>query len=288
LNILQRDNMPNLNSFVSDQVLEHLTMSEKKYLINIFQTYKGYPSLEQIWGLMDEVWLELGCDPTKMDEKVAAFYRHPVWMLNGLFIEQHPQSLANRHEFTNWVVRQAPMRIADFGGGFGGLARFIGQALPAIQVEVVEPHPHPAGIELVASTPNVRFVPELTRSYDLLIATDVFEHVLDPLALCAHTMNYLKLGGQYLIANCFQPVIKCHLPQLFYFEYGWESALTAMGLKSVERVSYGRAYRYAQDINLSAARQAEKFARKLYPLLKLLPRGRARTGRLLMKLRRFR
>ena len=97
--------------------------------------------------------------------------------------------------------------MADFGGGFGGLARFIGAALPQASVDVVEPHPHPATIALAADTPNVRFVPELSGDYDLLIATDVFEHVPNPIALAASTASHLRVGGSYLIANCFAPVI---------------------------------------------------------------------------------
>jgi hypothetical protein len=70
---------------------------------------------------------------------VSAFYRHPVWLLNGLFIEQDPQSLAHRQAFTTWVTQHLPTRVADFGGGFGGVARSIGATLPHGSVEVVEP-----------------------------------------------------------------------------------------------------------------------------------------------------
>ena len=75
-----------------------------------------------------------------------------------------------------------PVLVADYGGGFGVLALLLGAALPKAQVELVEPHPHAAAIALAAYTPNVRYVLELTGSYDLLIATDVFEHVPIPLA----------------------------------------------------------------------------------------------------------
>lgn len=250
----------------------------------IFQRFDGYPSLAQLWQLMDEPWVDLGCDSKLIDGRVTAYYQHPVWMLNGLFIEQDAESLAHRHAFTDWIVLQAPLRVADFGGGFGGLARFVGQVLPSAQVEVVEPHPHPAAIALAASTPNVRFIPELTDEYDLLIATDVFEHVPDPLWLCAQTAKHLRVGGHYLMANCFHPVIKCHLPQLFHFEYGWDAAMQAMGLAPAERVQYGRAYQRMGALDLPAASKIGERARSLYTWVRHLPRGRAHMGALILKL----
>jgi SAM-dependent methyltransferase len=274
--------MTDLDNLVPPLVLQHLTAEEKEYLTQVFIRFNGYPNLEQVWQLMDEQWVGFGCDPTNMDERVTVFYRHPVWMLNGLFIEQHPQSLENRRVFTDWVTEQAPARVADFGGGFGGLARFIGQALPAAQVEVVDPHPHAAAIELAATTPNVRFVPELTDTYDMLIATDVFEHVPDPIGLAAETATHLRLGGQYLIANCFQPVILCHLPQLFHLHYGWDHAMARLGLRPGPRVGYGRAYIRLVDLDVSRARKVAACARRLYPWIEKLPRGKTKLGKLLM------
>ena len=151
--------MVEFNQLVAPLVREHLRAAERSYLLSIFERFQGYPSLQHLWQLMDDQWQAHGCNPLQMDERVSAFYRHPVWLLNGLFIEQDPQSLSNRQAFTRWVTQQSPERIADFGGGFGGLARFIGAALPQALVEVVEPHPHPAAIALAASTPNVRFCP---------------------------------------------------------------------------------------------------------------------------------
>jgi len=270
---------PELTDYVQSIILQELTTNEKDYLTEVFRRFKGYPSLEQMWTLLDEPWIEYGCDPEHMDERTTAFYRHPVWMLNGLFIEQHIQSLENRQIFTNWVVQQQPARLADFGGGFGGLARFIGDALPNAQVEVVDPHPHLAAIALAATTPNVRFVPELSGEYDVLIATDVFEHVLDPIGLAAQTAKHLREGGgQYLIANCFSPIILCHLPQLFYFQIAWDCSMQAMGLQPGERVSYGRSYQCFAELNIPAARKTAERARKLWPLFQKLPRGRARIG----------
>jgi hypothetical protein len=271
-----------LKKLVSPRVLNSLSAEERHYLSDIFERFDGYPGLEQIWQLMDEQWVAFDCDPHRIDERVTAFYRHPVWVLNGLFIEQDPESLEHRRAFTDWVVRRQPARVADFGGGFGGLARFIGQALPNAAVEVVDMHPHPAAAAVAADTPNVRFVPKLTGEYDVLIATDVFEHVPDPVGLAAETAAHLRFDGLYLIANCFQPVILCHLPQLFYFNVAWDSVMRTMDLEPGEQVRYGRVYQRKGDIDLPAAREVAECSRRLYSWAKRLPKGRTIVGRSLV------
>lgn len=242
------------------------------WLTNTLSHWGGrYPSLDQIWGLMDETWEALGCDTAQMDQRICAFYAHPVWLLNGLFIEQHPESLAHRREFARWIAGHSPRRVADFGGGYGTLARMIGSLCSGTEVEVIEPHPHPAAIERSAATANVRYRLALTGEYDILIATDVFEHVPDPLALVEQTAHHLRVGGYYLIANCFWPVIRCHLPQTFHFRYTWDSALAALGLIPRDTVSYGRAFERRGELRLAPARVRERRSRKLFPWVQRLP-----------------
>ncbi|MCP4953674.1 MAG: class I SAM-dependent methyltransferase [Proteobacteria bacterium] len=274
--------MADLAKFVPAPVLHCLTLEEQGYLSEVFNRFNGYPSLEQMWQLMDDQWVALGCDPEYMDERITRFYCHPVWMLNGLFIEQHSQSMENRNAFTDWVSLQRPERVADFSGGFGGLARLIGNALPEARIEIVEPHPHSAAIALTEETSNVRFVPELSGEYDIMIATDVFEHVPDPIGLLAETAAHMRADGKYLIANCFKPVILCHLPQLFYLNIAWESTLKAMGLVSGEVVQYARVYQRIGELDEAAARKISESARMLYPYIRRLPKGRTRIGQILV------
>ena len=131
-----------------------LSEADLRYL-EPFLSGEGSLELEDIWALMDEAWDECGCDQKVMDERVTRFYRHPVWLLNGLFIEQHEASLANRRAFAAWVEGKAPKRVADFGGGYGTFAVLIGQACPGAEVEIAEPNPHPAAVALAAKAPNV-------------------------------------------------------------------------------------------------------------------------------------
>lgn len=270
---------------MGEAMLSNTTAEEQAWLEQVFARHGGtFPSLEQIWQLMDEVWEGFGCDPECMDERIGAFYSHPVWLLNGLFIEQHDLSLANRRAFTDWVVQQAPRRVADYGGGFGSLARMIGAACPEASVEVIEPHPHAAAIARAESSANVRYRPALTGEYDILIATDVFEHVPDPLGLVADTASHLRPDGRYLIANCFWPVIACHLPQTFHFRHSWDTALAALGLTPEETVCYGRAFRRHGRFNLKRARSIEQGSRRSFPWIERLPgRIRHRAVRLIWR-----
>src|SRR5262249_10602611 len=114
------------------------------------------PTLEQIWLCMDVVWDQLGCNNRSTDvEKIEAFYCHPIWLLNGLFIEQHSESLRHRERVSDWIAKRGAKRIADFGGGFGTLARMIAVKCPQSDVEVIEPYPHPLAVAKSEEFANV-------------------------------------------------------------------------------------------------------------------------------------
>lgn len=244
-----------------------------------------YPTLEGIWAIMDAAWEECQCDPMVMDERISLFYSHPVWLLNGLFIEQHAESLRNRHEFAEYVANLKPNRVADFGGGYGTLARMIGAKCPSTEVHIVEPHPHEAAIFLSEQTSNVRYVADFKGEYDVMIATDVFEHVPDPLMLIESTAKHLRLGGRYLIANCFWPVIRCHLPTTFHFRYSWDAAMAAMNLTPGNIVSYGRSYKRMGEIAATSARKIERLSKRIFFILEHLPkRGRGLISRAIFSL----
>ena len=273
-------------SLVPPTVAAHLSREEEEWLAGVAERFGGrYPNLREMWMLMDEVWQEKGCDPAEMNERIGAFYGHPVWLLTGLFIEQDTESRKNSARFAEWVARQKPMRVADYGGGYGTLARMIGAACPHAQVEVIEPHPHAAAIARVEETANIHYVGELSGEYDVLIATDVFEHVPDPIALMQETAEFLSSDGLYLTANCYRPVIRCHLPQSLHFFYSWSRVVRALGLRQVETVAYGQVFARAGKANEAKARRIEQISRRWSPAFDRLPmRGRARVGKFIFSL----
>ena len=58
--------MVEFDRLVVPLVRENLLEVERSYLINVFERYKGYPSLQQLWQLMDEQWQAHGCDPLQL------------------------------------------------------------------------------------------------------------------------------------------------------------------------------------------------------------------------------
>lgn len=188
-----------------DPSLFSLSVTEHQAIEQLLAEVGSDPSLEQLWWLMDQSWQACGCDNLHVDaDRYAVFYHHPVWLLNGMFIEQHSVSMGHRRAITAAVAALVPQRVVDVGGGFGTLARLMASALPATTVHICEPYPPQHGIESCQPYANIQFVPDLTsEAYDVLVSTDVLEHVPDALALLARMVNAVRPGGHLLIANCF-------------------------------------------------------------------------------------
>ncbi|MDD4762024.1 MAG: methyltransferase domain-containing protein [Candidatus Pacebacteria bacterium] len=249
---------------------ENMSQAERDYFEAVLNNGEA-PDLEGMWKLLDAAWDECGCRQDVMDERVDAFYKHPVWLLNGLFIEQHAESLNNRRVFTEYVAGLKPKRVADFGGGYGTLARMIRLRCPDAEVNIIEPHPHPAAVKLAERTANVKYLSDFCGEYDVLIATDVFEHVPDPLKVIERTAAHLSLRGEYVIANCFWPVIRCHLQSTFHFRYTWDVALASMNLRPGKVVAYGRAYKRGGPVFAEAARGIERRSRRWFGVIERIP-----------------
>ncbi|MGI0406716.1 class I SAM-dependent methyltransferase [Helicobacter himalayensis] len=189
--------------------------------------------LEQIWYLMDKVWDEMGCDNKNLDwDKIALYYKHPIWLLNGLFVESHKLSISVRKAIARYIAQKGFKRICDYGGGFGTLAKEIALACPDSQIDIYEPFPSEYGKHCIAQFSNIHFVSELkANTYDCLVSTDVLEHVDNVLECFESMLDSVKIGGEALIGNCFYPVIKCHLPKNFHYRYTFKYFARAMGVR---------------------------------------------------------
>jgi 2-polyprenyl-3-methyl-5-hydroxy-6-metoxy-1,4-benzoquinol methylase len=263
-NILKAYKKLNIQSFLNE--------ADKNWIEKTISNYRdGEISIKQMWALLDQIWNLYNCDDKEIDERIANFYKHPVWLLNGIHIESDQLSLSNRIEICNWINEKSIKRIADFGGGFGSLARLIAENCNDCEVEVIDPYPHYIGRKLSEKYPNLKYVEQLNGKYELIIATDVFEHVEDPLRMVEETSRHLVIGGQYLIGNCFEPVIKCHLPSTFHFRGSWSRILTTLGLRYVENINYIQVFTRDDHLNLPEARKLESKSRLIYRYTKFLP-----------------
>ena len=191
--------------------------------------------LNQMWYLMDLVWDDFECDNQKLNwEKIGKFYSHPVWLLNGLYIEQDEVSMGHRHAISDWVINNNLMNVVDYGGGFGTLARLVAQKKKEIKIDIYEPHPSVFGLKRASEYQNITVINQLEKDYyDCLLSTDVLEHVPDPLNDFSKMIDSVKVGGYLVIANAFFPMIKCHLPQNFHFRYTFNKFAKMMGLEVV-------------------------------------------------------
>jgi 2-polyprenyl-6-hydroxyphenyl methylase/3-demethylubiquinone-9 3-methyltransferase len=255
----------------------HLTLREKTSIEALLSRQNPSLSndLEQMWYLMDLIWEEYGCDARQMDaENISTFYSHPVWLLNGLFIEQDPVSMSHRQAISDWVVQQKLKYVVDYGGGFGTLARLIAQKDKNIRVDIYEPHPSEFGLKRAAEYDNIYVVQQLGKDYDCLISTDVLEHVPDPLQDLATMIESVKTRGYLIIANAFYPMIKCHLPQHFHFRYTFNLFVKMMGLRIVGRIEGSHATIYQKESQVEPdwhkLRRLEKISKKLFPVIEAL------------------
>lgn len=200
------------------------------------------PCLESIWALMDIAWYKTKANPN--DKKsMADFYSHPVWTLNGLFTETDEESVKNRRIFSEYITQSKPKRIADYGGGFGSLARRIADLLPEAQIEIIEPYPSTMAKEFASKYPNIHFVEKLTGEYDVITIIDVLEHVEEPLNLTYTLATHISDTGILFFGNCFYPVIKCHLQSTFYLRYSFKFLLSKMGLERINKLLYAEIYK---------------------------------------------
>lgn len=246
-------------------------MSRSSYLSNFgdISTLDRQVLLDEI----DRVWSELGLNNSKrLSEQatnVTAFYSHDVWVLNGLFSEYDPASRRHRLAIAEFIANLAVDKVADFGGGSGTLAKFIAELCSNITIDIVEPFPAQIFKTKLIDFSNVKFVSDINREYDLLVAQDVLEHVDDPVDLALKVIASVKLNGYVIFANRFYPDISCHLPSTFYLRHQFKRVMKVAGLEfltAVPGAKHALAFKKVGVANRVAVFKADRSA-KIYGAL---------------------
>jgi 2-polyprenyl-3-methyl-5-hydroxy-6-metoxy-1,4-benzoquinol methylase len=249
-----------------------LTHSEHQEIQRLLDFSEHSPmELSDLWRMMDIVWDEMGCDSDNLEaEKISAYYSHPVWTLNGLFIEQDDVSMGHREAIASWIANNQVSSVLDYGGGFGTLARLIASKDINLKVDIHEPFPSQLAIAKVQPFSNIHFVSSLDHAYDCLVCIDVLEHVPDPLDLFATMIQSVKVGGFLVIANCFYPDIKCHLSSALHFRYTFNQFAQMMGLRVIGQCPSSHAMIYEKmtktEIDWKKVRRIERFSRGTFPI----------------------
>lgn len=256
---------------------KNLTKSERDEIEKLLKREdKGLQTdLEQMWYLMDLIWDDHNCDNEYLNwDNIGKFYSHPVWLLNGLFIEQHKDSMDHRHAISNWIVENSFQNIVDYGGGFGTLARLIAEKDTSIRMNIYEPHPSEFGLKRASEFKNINIIGNLESNYDCLLSTDVLEHVPDPIKDFSNMVKSVKLNGYLVIANAFYPMIKCHLPQDFHLRYSFNQFAKMMGLEIVGILEGSSATIFKKvekvEPNWNKIRFYEKLSKTVFPIIEIL------------------
>lgn len=239
---------------------ELLSEQDRKYLSQLPETV---PPVEWVWEEMDRVWdfYQLDNKQALDQQNVGDFYSHPIWLVNGIFTAVDPMSASQRMAIAKYLMQAGPIDIADYGGGFGEMALSICKLSWDAKVTIIEPYPSRFGMARLRSYPNVSFESGLhAESYDALIVQDVLEHVDNPTKLAYEISQAVRVGGLIIFANCFYPVIKCHVPHTFHLRHTFKFVMSQLGLNFIQNIpgaEYAQVFQRKSKLDLLAAMDAE-------------------------------
>jgi 2-polyprenyl-3-methyl-5-hydroxy-6-metoxy-1,4-benzoquinol methylase len=214
-------------------------MSDLENYLKSFE-YGESISNPELWKEMDRIWNHLNLDNKRKfsSQNIGQFYAHPVWTLNGLFSEKDQISYSHREkivDFAKMHFKTNPfINVADFGGGSGVLAKIFEMKMPQLkQIDIVEPWPSDFFLNKLREFRKINFVDDFENNnfYELIISQDVLEHVENPIEVAFECFDATKIEGIVLFANCFYPVIECHLPKNFYLRHLFKYVVTSKNLK---------------------------------------------------------
>ena len=120
----------------------------------------------------------------------------------------------HRYSISKYVIKNNFKNNRLWRCGFGN-SRIISDANKTLNIDIFEPHPSELSKLRSKQYENITIISELNEQYDCIIVQDVLEHLSDPLLTLEQMIKHTKDNGYLILANCFYPVIKCHLPRTF-------------------------------------------------------------------------
>lgn len=232
------------------------------------------PSVEWIWSEMNRVWQDQGLDNrVSLDKQdIGRYYSHPIWLVNGIFTALDKESVRHRQAIRQFLDRNGLNQIADYGGGSGVLANIITEN-ENTTVDIIEPYPADFYVNKYQHNHQINYIPDFAHhDYQAVIAQDVLEHVENPVKTAFTIASHARNHGYLIFANCFYPVIECHLPRTFYLRHTFPLIMKAMGLTYLGRMSeanHVQVFQKNKPINLDRALIAARLAKLVAPPLQL-------------------
>jgi 2-polyprenyl-3-methyl-5-hydroxy-6-metoxy-1,4-benzoquinol methylase len=139
----------------------------------------------------------------RLDEAGFPAYSHPNPLINWLFWQR-------LHTAMSYIEKQAPYEnVLDFGCGSGVMLAFLAQHsqhvtamdIDLVPLERVKKH-IPLGENVVVLDANQTAISQLSpKSFDLINALDVLEHVDDLPRTLSGLLSLLKPGGQLVVSG---------------------------------------------------------------------------------------
>jgi len=145
----------------------------------------------------------------RLDEAGFPAYSHPNSLINWLFWQR-------LHKVMNYLEKDAPYtHVLDFGCGSGVMLPFlcgISTRVTAMDIDLLpfervsRQRAFPANLEVHdARELTLKDLPEAT--FDVIVATDVLEHVEDLSGTLSDMGNLLKPGGQVIVSGPTENVL---------------------------------------------------------------------------------
>ena len=237
----------------------------EKYLKNMDE--KKSLSVENIWNIMNQVWDDMGLNNKDYNlEQLSRYYSHPVWFLNGLFTETDEISIGHRKSIAGYFKNKENFKILDYGGGFGTLAKEIAKITPSSKVDIYEPYASKYAYENIQEFKNIKIVNNLKENYyDVLVNTDILEHVEKPIELIAIYNKCIKKGGMLISHWNFTPCVRCHLPKHFHLRYTFNRIVPLLGFTGeIKNKRHGHYFKKIENITtkeLGNAYRKEKISK---------------------------
>lgn len=242
----------------------------EKYLKN-FDEFKS-PNIYDIWRIGDKVWDDMGLNNKEYNlDQLGKYYSHPLFFLVGLFIETNQETMNNRKSIAGFFKNKKDLKILDYGGGFGTLAKEIAKITPSSKIDIYEPYASKYAYENIQNFKNIKIVNNLEEDYyNTLVNTDVLEHVENPIELIAIYNKCLKKGGMLISHWNFTPCNKCHLPKHFHLRYTFNRIVPLIGFsKEITNKIHGHYFKKIRNVNvedLNKAYRKEYFSKIVFPL----------------------
>ncbi len=114
--------------------------------------------------------------------------------------------MRHRKSIAEYFKDKRRLKILDYGGGFGTLAKEIAKITPLSEVDIYEPYASKYAYENIQEFKNIKIVINLKENYyDVLANTDILEHTEKPTELIAIYNKCLKKGGMLISHWNFLP-----------------------------------------------------------------------------------